>query len=250
MSHPVSRSPDPGLVGFRPLMCTAALFMIAGCSDGNAPNPPSSGPTRLTILVQPNVGIAAGAVISPSIQVAIPDDDGRTVEGSLLPISIQLSRSDATLRGTSSRVPVRGVATFDDLTIDKSGTYSLVISTPSLGSQTSRNFEVTAGAPSTLGFVADLQTVVFAGVKLAPIAVEVRDSHGNRILTATNTITLSLTNNTGTLLGTRTKSAGGGTAIFDDLSIDSPGSSYLLTATAATLSSDTSSSIKVVRDAG
>ncbi|HEY6220363.1 MAG TPA: hypothetical protein VIV65_09925 [Gemmatimonadaceae bacterium] len=192
----------------------------------------------------------AGVVISPAIRVAVLDDQGRTLTAAALPITVKLNEGNASLRGTTSRVPVFGVATFDDLIVDKSGTYLFTVSMASADSQTSRSFEVTFGAPSALAFAGDAQTVVFTGTRLAPIAVEVRDAHGNRVMTATNAITLSLTDNAGALRGTRTKSAGGGIASFDDLSIDSPGSNYRLTAISSTLSGDTSGSIKVVQDGG
>ena len=79
-----------------------------------------------------------------------------------------------------------------------------------------------------------------AGAVISPaVEVEIQDSSGDKITTASNEITMSIDNNpnAGTLSGTTTVAAVGGVAIFDDLSIDMPGSGYTLRASTSGLPS-------------
>lgn len=94
----------------------------------------------------------------------------------------------------------------------------------------------------SVAFVAQPSDVV-AGDTIHPaITVEIRDSAGKRVQTATVAVTLTIGANPGvaTLSGSLTVTATNGLATFDDLWLDRAASGYTLAASAATLTPDTS----------
>jgi hypothetical protein len=76
------------------------------------------------------------------------------------------------------------------------------------------------------------------------VAVEVVDGAGNRVTSATPTITVALDGGPGTLSGTKVVTAASGLASFGNLSIDQPGT-YKLVASAAGLGSVTSDGFNI-----
>jgi len=86
-----------------------------------------------------------------------------------------------------------------------------------------------------------------AGQPLDPVVVTVVDSAGTRVAGADSLITIALgPGPSATLSGTVTRRAVNGAATFADLSIDTPGTGYTLTATVAGLKSDTSAAFDVM----
>src|SRR6266566_6002376 len=118
------------------------------------PPPPPAPPapaTRLAFTVQPT-GTSAGATISPPVRVAAQDDAGNTVTSFTDSIRIALgtNQSGATLSGTKAVAAVNGVATFSNLTIDRSGSgYTLMARATGLTDATSAAFNITAAAAAT-----------------------------------------------------------------------------------------------------
>jgi hypothetical protein len=102
-------------------------------------------------------------------------------------------------------------------------------------------------AAAELAFVVD-PAGASAGSAISPaVQVELRDSLGNRVPTATNDVTVAIGANPGggSLSGTRTVGASGGVATFTDLSIDRAGAGYTLTATASGLAGAASGAFPV-----
>jgi hypothetical protein len=145
-----------------------------------------------------------------------------------------------TLAGTVSRGAVGGIATFNDLSINAGGTYTLMATVSGLPSTTSTVFQQTVG-PTHLRFTAQPQTVL-VGQTLPPITVQFEDG-ANNLFATTQTITVALGANPGgsTLNGTLTQAAVGGIATFSDLALTAAASSYTLVASATGMTSDTSS---------
>ena len=87
-----------------------------------------------------------------------------------------------------------------------------------------------------------------AGQPLNPVVVTVVDSAGTRVAGADTLITIALGAGTSgaRLSGTVTKRAVNGAVTFADLSIDTPGKGYTLTATVAGLKPDTSAAFEVM----
>jgi hypothetical protein len=152
-------------------------------------------------------------------------------------MAIGTNPSGGTLAGTLTVSATGGVATFSDLSIDKSGTgYTLTATATGLTSATSNAFDIGAGVAVGLEFVVQPSNAV-AGVAITPaISVRAVDSAGNT--TVTGDITLAIGNNAGggTLSGTTTVSPTGGVSTFADLSINKAGSGYTLRASSGSLS--------------
>jgi hypothetical protein len=108
-------------------------------------------------------------------------------------------------------------------------------------------FTITVGAADKLGFRVQPSSTP-GGADITPaVQLEVRDAGGNRVTTASNSITMAIGTNpsNGTLSGTTTLAASNGLATFGTLRIDSAGSGYRLSATASGLTGATSNTFDV-----
>jgi hypothetical protein len=125
------------------------------------------------------------------------------------------------------------VATFADLSINKSGVgYTLVASSSGVDSATSGTFTIIGGPMSTVSVTTAIPGTVDAGVAFT-LGITAYDALGN-IATYTGTVTVAIHTNpaSGTLSGTLSKSAVAGVVSFTDLAIDNAGTGYVLRATA------------------
>ena len=148
--------------------------------------------SRIAIITQAASPSAAGIAITPAVQVALQDAGGNlTAATNPVTVALGANPSGATLSGTLTRNSVAGVATFDDLKIDKVGAgYTLVITSANAGSVTTVPFTVLAGAAANFVIVAgDGQTgTVNTLVEIAP-SVRLTDAHQNPVPGATVTFT-------------------------------------------------------------
>ena len=206
-------------------------------------------PTKLAFIQQPTTAIA-GASISPAMTVLVQDANGNTVLGDTSNVSLALSSNPGggTLSGTTTVAAVNGLATFSGLSIDKSGTgYVLTASAGTLTNAASNSFNIIIGTAVKLAFLQQ-PTNAMAGVSISPaVTVLVQDANGNTVINDTSSVALAITTNpgSGTLSGITTVSAVNGLATFSNLSLDRPGTGYVLTATDGTLSSGTSSGFNI-----
>ncbi|HLL53508.1 MAG TPA: hypothetical protein VK447_08185 [Myxococcaceae bacterium] len=188
---------------------------------------------KLAITAQPSNAIAGAAV--GSVAVTVQDAFDNTVTSSTATITVALAANPGTgtLSGTASRDAVSGVATFEDLSIEKTGTgYTLAFSSGSLTGATSSAFNVAPGADTQLAFIAQPgDSNVNVAINPA-VRVVVRDQYGNQTAsTAAVTVALLTKPNGATLGGTLTQSAVGGVVSFTDLTVDTQGAGYQLQAT-------------------
>jgi hypothetical protein len=193
----------------------------------------------------------ASAAIFPAVEVEMVDLFGNLDSGSTdtVALTIQTNPGGGTLSGTTSKAAVNGVASFTNLSINMAGTGYRLRATALAQTADSNLFNITVGTSSKLAFFVQPPAAPTAGALIAPaIQVEVQDSSGNRIATATDAITLAFGVNagSGTLSGTKTRSAIAGVATFDDISIDKAANGYTLVATANLLLSATSNVFNVV----
>jgi len=191
-------------------------------------------PTQLVFLVEPS-NVVAGAAIAPAVQVALRDALGNTITtatDSVL-VAIGTNPGSGTLGGTLRVAPVNGVATFGDLTIDKTGSlYTLAASAGALPVAGSAAFDVTPAAVASLAFEPMPGLTQTAGTPI-PITIVARDGYGNLATNFAGEVTLSLAAGPGaTLEGTLTVNAVGGVATFPDAHIDLAGLGYTIRATA------------------
>ena len=128
--------------------------------------------------------VDAGIVIAPAVTVSAQDAAGNTVPTftGAIAIAIGTNPGSATLGGTLSRNAVAGVATFNDLTLNKTGLpYTLVASATGLAGTTTPGFSVQPGPPSRVVLVSGGGQSAAAGTALSPIIVRVQDALGNGI---------------------------------------------------------------------
>jgi alpha-tubulin suppressor-like RCC1 family protein len=214
--------------------------MVTASCEVLAPDPE---PAAL-VFVQEVAGATGGTPFTAQPIVEVRDKDGRRVTKATNAITIALQTNPAggTLNGTLTVAAVGGVATFTDLALDKAGSgYFLAVSAEGLASAISEAFDVVAGPPAKLLFVAEPA----GGASSTPFpiqpAVEVVDAGGNRITTEVRDVTISVGINpaAATLLGTATVTTVAGVATFADLILERGGTGYRLAATAPGLASDT-----------
>ena len=107
----------------------------------------------------------------------------------------------------------------------------------------------TAGSLGALAFTVQPAGATAGSVFTTQPVVSVVNANENVVRVYTGTVTLAITSGTGTsganLLGTMTVTVVNGVAIFTDLSIDTAGTAYTLTATARSLTSATSHTFNV-----
>jgi adhesin/invasin len=146
-----------------------------------------------TFSTQPTNGVA-GAALS-SVRVTLRDSYGNQV-GAANPVTIKLGNnpSGGTLDGTLVRSTVNGVATFDDLKIDKAGAgYSLVASSGNVAPMTSSPFTIVdAGSTARITIQAgdDQRAAAGSPVSIAP-SVRVTNAAGNPVAGASVTFSPS-----------------------------------------------------------
>jgi len=199
--------------------------------------------SKLAFTVQPT-NTVAGVAVAPAVQVTVRDAFDNTVTGSSATITLAIGTNPGggALSGTTTLAAVSGVATFSNLSIDKTGTgYTLTAASAGLTGATSSAFTITPAAAARLAFTVQPSDST-AGVAIAPaVRVTVRDAFDNTVTGSTASITVAIGTNPGggTLSGIATVAASGGVATFN-LSIDKSGVGYTLTAASGALTGATS----------
>src|SRR5438128_1477426 len=230
---------------------TATASGLSGATSATFGITPGT-PTQLAFTVQPS-GTAAGASITPALQIVVRDAQGNTVPSFTGVVTLALGTEPAggTLSGAPSLAAVAGVATFSPLSIDRVGSgYSFSAAATGLSSTTSASFAVTAGAATQLAFAVQPSTTT-AGAGLQPaVQVTVQDALGNAVPGFTGQVSVAITAGTGrggaTLSGTKTVAPVAGVATFSRLSIDRAAARYTRSATVPGLSGTTSVTFGVV----
>src|SRR5882672_9537534 len=206
-------------------------------------------PTQLVFGTEPGTTVA-GRQITPAVKVRALDALGNLVPSFSGNVSVTLGSNPggATLGGTTPVAAVNGVATFFDLSLNKTGTgYTLTVTASGFSPAASALFDITPGTPRQLDFRVE-PTATVAGQPIAPaVQVSVLDASGNLAPSFIGSVTVTLGNNPGgsTLGGTATVAAVGGVASFSTLTLDKTAPGYWLTATATGLSTATSSSFNI-----
>ncbi|HYS61540.1 MAG TPA: hypothetical protein VEM27_13190, partial [Gemmatimonadales bacterium] len=204
--------------------------------------------TQLAFTVPPS-NTVAGAAISPAVQITALDPAGNPVPSFTGSVTVALGNNPggSTLSGTTTVAAVNGVATFLDLSLNKTGTGYWLTATATGLNATSSGFTITPGAATQLVFGTQPGTTV-AGQQITP-AVKLRalDALGNVATGFSGTITVALGSNPGgaTLSGTLLVAAVGGVASFGDLSLNRTAPGYTLTASGGGLGPVTSTAFDI-----
>jgi hypothetical protein len=220
----------------------------AASATSNTFNVTPGAATKLVFGTQPSTA-TAGAAITPAVTVQVQDANSNVVTTSTATIAVTLGNpGTATLSGTTTLPAVNGVATFSNLSVNKSGTgYTLVASSAPLTSATSASFVVNPAGPAALAFVQQ-PTAAVAGAAITPaVTVQLLDALGNLVTGTTTSVTMTIGTNPGTgiLSGATTATPTGGIVTFANLAINKTGTGYTLVASATGLAGATSSPFNV-----
>jgi hypothetical protein len=123
--------------------CDPTVQVRTGNNNGGG-----SGRHALAFVTQPT-DAAAGAVLSPAVQVAVRDTLGNADPSfaGFVTIAVGSNPTGGFLEGTTTAVLVSGIARFGNLAIDKAGSgYTLVASAPGAAPATSAAFAIVAAA--------------------------------------------------------------------------------------------------------
>jgi hypothetical protein len=194
----------------------------------------------------------AGQPFTPDLKVDVLDAFRNPVTNFTGDVSIAFAINPAggTLSGATTVAAVAGVATFPNVSVERSGTaYRLQATSSGLSPDTSDAFTILAGPATHLVFTVQPSTAT-ANVSINPrVRVAAHDALGNVVRTFTGQITVAITAGTGTggavLFGQTTVTAVNGVAIFDPLMINLAGSGYRLSATATGLTGVTSTTFNI-----
>jgi hypothetical protein len=238
-------TPQNGIAAFSNLtVSTAGSYALSATSSGLTPATSSNFtvdvPVKLAFVVQPS-NVLTGITIAPAVQVAVQDATGSTVTAATNPVTVELT-SGTGLGGTLTATPQNGIATFNNLTLDIPGNYTLVAGSSGLTSAPSASFTVTK--PVQLAFTVQPSNTL-TGTAISPaVQVAIQDANGKTVTAASSPVTLALAGSSTSLAGTRTAPAQNGIATFSNLTVSTAGN-YALSANSPNLSPATSASFTV-----
>src|SRR5207253_458527 len=165
-------------------------------------------PTHLVYLQQPTTA-QAGVSMAPPVTVQVKDANNNVVTtgtGSTASIGIAIlaNLGSGTLSGTTPVNAVAGVATFSDLSINKTGTgYTLQATSSGLTSVTSSGFNITPAGASKLAFGVQPSHTTAGAAMTPPVTVQVHDQF-SKLTRSTAAVGIAILANpgSGTLSGT------------------------------------------------
>ncbi len=129
-----------------------ALADVAQASETVSPD--AIVQNQLVFTQQPTDAVA-GTTIGPAIVLNLEDDLGNplSADNSSVTLAIFTGPDGGRLLGTAVEQAVNGVATFSDLSLPKSGTYTLLASDGNFTPATSDTFAIDAGAAAQLAII-------------------------------------------------------------------------------------------------
>jgi hypothetical protein len=136
--------PNPGLNTLNAVVSGIGFvtFSANAVGGGGGGGGGGSVPSRLVFLVQPS-DTEEDEKITPAVEVAAVDQTGDRVTEGELEIRLELiGDDDGKLRGNDRERTRSGVATFDDLKVDKEGEYRLRATADGLPAVESNEFEI------------------------------------------------------------------------------------------------------------
>jgi adhesin/invasin len=218
----------PGVAG-----ATSAAFDIL------APAEPDPEPAAVAIVSGNGQGGSVGEALGDPYVVRVTDADGDPVPG--VSVAWAVTAGGGSVSAGSSATNASGEASVTHTLGTGTGMHAV---RATVGGLSPATFTATAsaGVPVELVFSTQPSDATMGQVITPPVRVTLRDRYGNVATNFSGSITLSIAPLSGTPLaslnGTRTRAVSGGTATFDDLSIDLVGVLYRLRAAGAGLTGD------------
>ncbi len=208
----------------------------------------SPGAASKLVLEQTPTSGTAGQALSPSVTVAVEDAVGNVLTGNTSTVTIAVASGPGgwTTGSTTSATVMNGVATFSNLVLHTSGSYTLTVSDSGLTGATTGSISVSPGAASQLAFK-QTPTSGTAGTALSPsVTVAVEDAFGNVVTSNTSTVSMGIASGPGGIASGSNASAAAvnGIATFGDLVLSTSGS-YTLAAVDTGLTGATSGAISI-----
>ena len=210
----------------------------------------TAGPASKYIVSSSNNSPAAGTAVTIKAQLT----DANNLPVSIAGKTVTWSSTNGGSFGTpTTSTDASGVATVSFTTSSTVGTIHAVTATDNTGlTGTSSNITTVGGSATKLVFLQQ-PTNAFTGSSISPaITVQIQDASGNLVSTDTRNVTLAIGNNPGggSLSGVATVAAVAGVATFSNLSINSAGTGYTLSATSSpALTGATSASFNITAGA-
>ena len=209
--------------------------------------------TQLGFTTQPGGG-ASGAAWSTQPAVSVEDASGNVVTANTSAVTLAIASqpgSGAALSCTANPVTAsNGVASFAGCKITgKAGSYTLKATARNLTTATSSTFSVTAGAATKLVFTTQPGGGASGAAWSAQQAVSVEDASGNVVTANTSAVTLAIASQPGSGAALSCTAdpatASNGVASFAGCKITGKTGSYTLKATDGSLTSATSSTVRI-----
>ncbi len=267
LEREVSADPGVGIATFTDLKINEAGQYILKASSSSLPEVESD-PFTITpamanklVFTQSPSGCVAGTTWAQQPQVTLQDSYGNEVKSPSVSVTviIRTSTGDNPIQlpgGTTTLATVNGVASFEGLSFEQAGDYTLTAISSGLLWDISHPFSITPGPANKLSFIEEPKDGK-AGEALAPSPkVAIQDKYGNTATNSSDKVTLVIGNNPGKggfsevdkgddTKETITLEAQKGIATFPNLSIRKAGVGYTLKASASGLKEATSSAFDI-----
>ncbi len=277
LEREVSADPGVGIATFTDLKINEAGQYILKASSSSLPEVESD-PFTITpamanklVFTQSPSGCVAGTTWAQQPQVTLQDSYGNEVKSPSVSVTviIRTSTGDNPIQlpgGTTTLATVNGVASFEGLSFEQAGDYTLTAISSGLFSGISEPFLITPGHANKLSFIEEPKDGK-AGEALAPLPkVAIQDKYGNQIscLSDVNSCSpdvklvletnssggvLSATDKANVVDGIATVKADKAIAAFPNLSIKKAGEGYTLKASASGLKEAKSSAFNITSGA-
>ena len=188
-----------------------------------------SGSAKLGVLTQPTQTLA-GAAVNPAVSVAVEDSAGNTITSDNSTITLTINTGNfANGSTTLTAQAVSGVATFSNIVIDTTGSYTLTATDGLLTSAQTNSFNIVTTATKLVYLQQPSEG--YAGQAINPaVKIGLEDGFGNIASSDGSTVTVTL--NGGSFFGgasTASIAALNGIATFSNLVVPAAGT-YLLAA--------------------
>ena len=246
----VTVAASSGVATFSNIILDTARAHTLLASDGSLTTATSSSFTvsaaaaSQVAFAQEPTNVTAGSSISPAVTVDVEDQFGNLVTTDSSDVTVAIHSGPGSLNGTLTEAASGGVATFSNLSIDTSGSYTLAATDGSLTSGTSSSFTVNPTSASKVVFAQQPSNVTAGNANSPSITVDVEDQYGNIVTGDSSNVTLSIHSGPGSIGGTDTVAASSGVATFSNVIIDTAGS-YTLAAADGSLTGANSNSFTV-----
>ena len=227
------------------LLAASLSAVAASCSGGDANAPENHPPASVSLVSGDAQQATVGTAVASPLVVKVTDADGQPVTGAA--VVFQVTAGGGSIGDDTVFTTASGQASLATWTLGTHAGANTV--SGRVGTLPAIAFTATGmpGAPARLAFTTQ-PTLAAVGAAIAPaVQVEIRDAHDNRVMTATDSVTLAFGANptSGTLSGATRVAAMGGVAAFSTLAIDRAGAGYTLAASSGTLAGATSAPFDV-----